>query len=178
MFQLFADVSNATAFSWAALFTVIGALVYAAWNQWLKQWVVEKVDTIEDKIADKLKPYLGDDSVKVRKAMEDVEGVVLAMVDLVLARKFAGTVVSKTTVDKAVIKKALDKAMASEVASKDALGQKLYEDLDKVLQAMPTFVAPEDAINLLNQIEAHEKGEGEADVLAAVDEAKKVVGKK
>lgn len=177
MWQLFAESVTLENVSWAAIFAAVGAFLYAAWNKWARDWVVKKVDVLEDKIADKIKPYLGDDTVKVRKAMEDVEGVLLAMVDLILARKFAGTVVSKTTVDKAVIAKALEKAKASEVASKDVLGQKLYEDLDKVLQAMPTYVAPEDAINLLNQIEAHEKGEGEADVLAAVEEAKGKVKK-
>ncbi len=171
--QTVADSFTLTNVTWAAIFALAGGLLYAAWQKGLRAWLVTKTDTLQDLVIEKIKPYVGDDAVAIRKAMEDVEGVILGMVDIVLARRFGADVVKK--VDKNVLIKALEIAAANEQAAGHVTGIELYTALKAKLDAMPGFLDPKDALALLAAIEAHEQEEKDAAGIAAVVEAKKAL---
>ena len=170
---MLADVFTVENLSWAAVLAFAGALLYAAWQKGLRAWIVKNVDVLQDKIDEKIKPYVGDDVVKIRKIADDVESLLLGMVDIILARKFGGDVVKQ--VDKAVLVKLLEKAALTEKTAGHVTGQELYAALKVKLDTMPGFVDPKEALALIAVIEAHEKEEKDVEGLAAVDEAKKVL---
>jgi hypothetical protein len=160
----------------AAIFAFIGALLYSLWQRGLRAWVVSKIDVLQDRIDEKIKPYVGDNNVEIRKTMDEIESVLLGMVDIILARKFTSKAIDNIKpINKQVLVKVLTKVMVSEEIAKDEVGLKLYNELKVILDALPDYVDPKTAISLLTKIETHEKEEKEVDVLAEIDEAKKII---